>query len=91
MFKCRDEAGKITYSSDECAKIGLSPAGAVKERVIVTPTRKPKPLPPMARDLAYPKEPASEKEAKQKCFLVQTPFGTSRRCIDAPEGSTVPD
>ncbi len=90
MFKCKDAAGKLTYSSEECGKIGLDAAGAVKERVIVQETRKPKPLPPMQRDLAYPPEPEADKP-KQKCFFVQTPWGTSRRCMDVHEADKVPD
>ena len=87
MFKCRDAAGKITYSSEDCGKIGLSPAGGVKDRVIVQETRKPQPLPPMLPDLAHPPEPEAAGNKKQKCFLIQTPFGTARRCVDTTEAN----
>ena len=90
MFKCKDAAGKITYSSEDCGKIGLTPAGGVKDRVIVQETRKPKGMPALPPDLEHPPEPEADKP-KQKCFLVQTPWGTKRQCVDVHDANKVPD
>jgi len=37
MYKCKDAAGKITYSGKECSLIGLTSAGEVTGRVSVQP------------------------------------------------------
>ena len=90
MFKCKDAAGKITYSSEDCGKIGLDSAGGVKDRVITQTTRKPQGMPALPPDLENP--PPKEADApKQKCFLIQTPFGTRRQCVDVHEANKVPD
>ena len=81
MFKCKDAAGRITYSSEDCAKAGLDPAGAVKERVIVQTTRKPKPLPALPPDLEHPSAPAKESaDGEEKCSIIMTPFGYRKHC-----------
>ena len=99
MFKCRDAAGKITYSSEDCKKIGLAPAGAVKEgQVTVAPgltpkapavAAKPKPGTERSEGPADYSEFKQELEAKKgggerkpRCFIVQTPMGTTTKCLD---------
>ena len=37
MYKCKDAAGKITYSSSACQGLGLTSAGEVSDRVTVQP------------------------------------------------------
>lgn len=100
MFKCKDPAGKITYSSEDCKKIGLVPAGPIKEgQVTVAPALKPKAAPVAAK--AKPgkekgeapadysefreqldKEKRKGDPSKPRCFIVQTPMGTTTKCVD---------
>lgn len=91
MFKCKDAAGKITYSGKECHLIGLTDAGEVTGRTSVTPALKfppGSPRPPAAepapasQSAAKDKEPA---EPEKRCFTVKTAKGTSTRCNDKPE------
>jgi uncharacterized protein DUF4124 len=98
MFKCRDAAGKITYSSEDCKKIGLAPAGPIKEnQVTVAPGLKPKPVPAKVKpgtekgeaptDYSefkeqLDKEKRKGEDRKPRCFIVQTPMGTTTRCLD---------
>jgi len=95
MYKCKDAAGRITYSSQDCASIGLIPAGEVREKVNVAPAFKPppapKPLPPTQAVKPAPKpapapmatEP-EKKEPERRCFVVQTPKGPVTRCNEVP-------
>lgn len=96
MYKCKDAAGRITYSSQDCAAIGLISAGEVQEKVNVAPAFKPppapKPLPPtQAQPAPTPKpapmaaEPERKKEPQRRCFVVQTPKGPVTRCNEVPE------
>lgn len=88
MFKCKDAAGKITYSSEDCGKMGLDPAGGVKERVITQTTRKPQPLPALPPDLENPRAPAKESaDGDEKCAIIMTPFGYRKHC--AKPGATI--
>lgn len=98
MFKCQDAAGKITYSSQACAEIGLKSAGEVRDSMNVAPAYKPppapKPLPPtQARPAPKPApapvaaEPEKKKAPERRCFVVKTPTGTATRCNDVPEES----
>jgi hypothetical protein len=41
VHKCRDAAGKVTYASQECEKLGLKPAGEIQDRTSVAPAYKP--------------------------------------------------
>ena len=61
--KCKDAAGRITYSSEPCEKEGLQPAGQVRDRVMVVPAYKPPARSPAKRDEEPVKRPA-EKAAK---------------------------
>jgi hypothetical protein len=97
MYKCRDAAGKITYSSQECAEIGLKPGGEVPERITVTPAYQPppapaatRPVPPRAgekRDSPASQVPEPERKADPErcCFTVKTAKGTATHCNDKPE------
>jgi hypothetical protein len=99
MYKCRDAAGKITYSGRECHLIGQTDAGEVTGRTSIAPAIKvPPPAPPAA---AQPPATASEgpvtakppEEPEKRCFIVskvvKTAKGnttvTSTRCNDKPE------
>jgi len=42
-YKCKDKAGKVTYTSTECSLIGLIPAGEVADRLNTSPAYKPPP------------------------------------------------
>lgn len=94
LYKCKDAAGRITYSSQDCASIGLIPAGEVREKVNVAPAFKPPPQPkPPAPTQAQPApkpapaaaEPEKKKEPERRCFVVQTPKGPVTRCNEKPE------
>jgi len=97
MYKCKDAAGKITYSGSECHLIGLTPAGDVTGRATVTPALKlPAPAAaPSARPatLPAPTTAPAPAPAEKRCFtvtkVVKTPKGnttvTSTRCNDEPE------
>ena len=94
MYKCKDAAGKITYSGKECHLIGLTDAGEVTGRASVTPAVKPA-VPSAAKTAAPAKTPArapaSQGAAKapvppeRRCFSVKTAKGTVTRCNEAPQ------
>jgi hypothetical protein len=93
-FKCRDAAGKITYSSQDCAGIGLKSAGEVHDKINVSPGYKAPvpPKPPAGQAKAPPASPAAmspaeaEKKApERRCFTVKTAKGVVTRCNDTPE------
>jgi len=41
LNKCSDAFGRVTYTSESCAKEGLNPAGAIRDRVTVLPVSSP--------------------------------------------------
>ena len=43
LNKCSDAFGRMTYTSQTCEKEGLSPAGAIRDRVTVLPISAPAP------------------------------------------------
>ena len=96
MYKCKDAAGRITYSGNECRLIGLISAGEVTGRASVAPALKPpatRPAPSAAP--ANPHAPARQSTAKapaepeKRCFTMKTAKGTSTRCNDVPEEEAV--
>ena len=88
MHKCKNAAGKITYTSQECKQLGLVDAGEVTGKISVTPAvqqnypkwDKPAPPPP-AEKAEAPKEP------ERRCFSSKNAKGgsSSTRCNDTPE------
>jgi hypothetical protein len=90
MYKCKDAAGKITYSGKECHLIGLTDAGEVTGRASVTPAVKPAGASAAQTDVPA-RAPASQGAAKapvppeRRCFTVKTAKGTATRCNDTPE------
>ena len=92
MFKCKDDAGRITYAGKECRELGLSSAGEIKDRSTVTPALKvpaaPPPMPDATDHVAAPPSQSSEGTpaiTRNKCFTVKTAKGTAERCNDVPE------
>lgn len=98
MFKCKDTAGRITYSGKPCNELGLSSAGEVTGRASVTPALRVLPsatrtyTPPAAPDApAKAVEPAKQgvdaapATGEKRCFSVKTAKGTTERCNDTPE------
>jgi hypothetical protein len=88
MFKCKDAAGKITYAGKECHLLGLSDAGEVTGRAVVTPAVK---LPPSSPATAAPvsappvdqgsaKAPEAPAESERRCFKT----AKGMRCNDSP-------
>lgn len=92
-YKCKDAAGRITYSSQDCAAIGLISAGEVQEKVNVAPAYKPppQPQPPPSQAVKPAPKPApaaaeaEKKKPERRCFVVQTPSGPVTRCNEVPE------
>ena len=96
-YKCRDAAGKITYTSQECELLGLKPGGEIQNRSSVAPAYKPPPRPAAKGDgksdaKADAKAAAKKDEVvpdkarepgERRCF--KTAQGT--RCNDEPEPS----
>jgi Domain of unknown function (DUF4124) len=96
LYKCKDAAGRITYTSTECARLGLQSAGEIREQLNVTPALKFK-LPPPApqqKPAAAPAQPAAqaaeEKAPERRCFTVKTAKGTATRCNDKPSAEDEP-
>jgi hypothetical protein len=95
MYKCKDAAGKITYSGSECKLLGLTSAGEVTGRVSVTPALQFKPPPPSAAPAApaaapapaVPEQPADgdAPDPNKRCFTIKTAKGTATRCNDRPD------
>jgi len=97
LYKCKDAAGRITYSSNDCDLMGLTSAGEVKGKANVAPAFKPPPgsrtRPPSAsrpasagnsaRTASQSAEKKSE-EPKRRCFVVKTAKGTATRCNEVP-------
>lgn len=84
-YKCKDAAGKITYSGKECKLMGLTSAGEVKGQASVVSVPPVKPSPPSRpRASAPPPPPVAKKpeEPKRRCFAVK---GGGTRCNDEPE------
>ena len=96
-FKCTDAAGKITYSGTKCSDLRMKDAGAVKDRVQVTPAYRPaaqttgasRPSAPAAaskaQDTETPVGAAKPAEPERRCFTVKTGKGTATRCDDKPQ------
>lgn len=94
MYKCKDAAGKITYSGKECQLIGLSSAGEVTGRASVTPAYKPPPpasapaaAPSAASQGAAKPQKQAQAEPERRCFTVKTAKGTVTRCNDVPDSA----
>jgi len=98
VYKCQDAAGKITYASHACEKLGMRSAGDVKQSINVAPAYKAPPRPPAppsgpaaktappvptAQAAPPPAEKAAEPE--RRCFKVKTAKGVATRCNDKPE------
>ena len=92
VYKCQDAAGKITYASHACDKLGMQSAGEVKQSINVAPAYKAPPRPAArapapAEKAAPPKPEKTEKaaEPERRCFTVKTAKGVVTRCNDKPQ------
>ena len=56
LNKCSDAFGRMTYTSETCEKEGLTPAGAIRDRVTILPTSTvaPRREPPKKNDESRP-------------------------------------
>lgn len=92
-YKCRDAAGKITYSGRACSELGLKDGGEVPDRLNTSPAyrvpdRPPAAAPAKAETPAKPAETAEadkSKEPERRCFTVKTAKGNVTRCNDKPD------
>jgi len=97
MYKCKDAAGKITYSGNECELIGLTSAGDVKGKANVAPAYKPPPgsrakpgagtRPPAKPASTASQSPATKEKSaapERRCFVVKTAKGNVTRCNEVP-------
>jgi hypothetical protein len=96
-YKCKDKAGKVTYSGTECHLLGLQAEGEVADRVSTTPALK---TPPRSRSAQPPppstSAPTAAKDSAppppdRRCFTVQTKTGPVTRCNDKPDADAPPD
>ncbi|HUQ26232.1 MAG TPA: DUF4124 domain-containing protein [Burkholderiales bacterium] len=96
MFKCTDAAGKVTYSSTTCKELGLKDAGAVQDRIQVTPApaqpsaapSAPRQAPRAAQERAAERPAAAAEAATEpdrRCFTIKTAKGSATRCNDKPD------
>ena len=89
MFKCTDATGKITYSSQTCAEMGLKDAGEVKDRLQITPAPPPmkRTAPPPTREPEVAAKPPAEEPAKpeRRCFTTSVKGKSVTRCNDTPD------
>jgi hypothetical protein len=98
LYKCKNAAGKITYSGQECSQIGLTSAGEVKGKTNITPALKfpAQPAPTFYKvptDQAASQAPGAKPAApaedgndpSRRCFTVKTAKGTATRCNDDPD------
>lgn len=98
MYKCKDAAGKITYSGHECHLLGLQPAGEVADRMNTAPAYKappqrPAPVQRAPAPMAQPAPAAPKEDApnpNRRCFTIKTAKGVSTRCNDKPEEDEAP-
>jgi hypothetical protein len=103
MYKCKDAAGKITYSGKECHLMGLGDAGEVTGKASVTPAQKqppgsapsarpaaPSPQPPAAASQSAQKSPEAA-ESERRCFVVKSgKKGSATRCNEVPGEEEAP-
>lgn len=97
-YKCKDAAGRITYSDTDCELIGLTSAGEVKGRASVAPAYRPPPAGTKpgagAKQPAKPAATAGRSPARKEvpaaperhCFVVKSAKGNVVRCNEAPPG-----
>ncbi len=101
-YKCKDAAGRITYSDTDCELIGLTSAGEVKGRASVAPAYKPPPASTKpgagakqpAKQPAKPAATAGRSPARKDepaaperhCFVVKSAKGNVVRCNEVPPG-----
>lgn len=97
VFKCKDAAGKLTYSSRTCSEIGLTSAGEVKGDINMIPANKPAPA--AAANPAPTSKPAPVARAASAAAAPQAPAPAEaasqeqRRCfvvtrvIKTPKGN----
>lgn len=89
-YKCRNAAGKVTYSGQPCRDIGLRDAGEVADKVNVTPAVRPNypawNKPQEDAPAAQEKKAEPPKAPERRCFTVKNAKGgSSTFCNDAPE------
>jgi len=95
MHKCKNAAGKITYSGQVCSEIGLISAGEVTGRANVAPADKVSPERQANRPRPEPEPQASapaknekdQADPSKRCFTVKTAKGPATRCNDKPDSN----
>ncbi len=64
-YKCKDQAGSVTYSNETCEKQGLKDAGKVRER-LTTMQNEPLPVKKLSPPKELPEKNAAEKKDAEK-------------------------
>jgi uncharacterized protein DUF4124 len=97
-YKCRDKAGKVTYTNTQCSELGLKDAGEVPDHINVNPSYLPSapglPSPETAGRAPRAEPPRTPPPAAETPAGAQPPSGDDeanpkRRCfvVKTPTGS----
>ena len=89
MYKCKNAAGRLTYASQPCKDLGLSPAGEVKGQISISPGLAPAPAAKPAEKAAEKapgKAPEAKVEAKKEVKVESKPVATKPQAkVDTPQ------
>jgi hypothetical protein len=90
MYKCKDAAGKITYTGSECNLLGLTSAGEVTGRASVTPALKVPPQPQVVLPPPPPQETVTPPAPPDKAGRAEDTEAIvgqdGRRCFKTAKG-----
>ena len=87
MFKCVNDAGKVTYSSSVCSSLGLKDAGEVRDQLNVSPAGRVVPFQPPPPPAAPAPAPAGAAKSTSGAGA-DAPAGADddRRCFKTAKG-----
>ena len=88
-YKCLDAAGKVTYSSTDCAALGLRDGGEVRDKLNLSPAQKVSP-PQAAPVPERPQPPGASQAAGAAGGKAGAP-APERRCFKTAKGTRCND